>query len=111
MAKTSADTDADAGEPGGWESDAVNPRFLRRFDRWAHPARRFRRKAPVAARGASEILRFAAGILSRLESPAVLHRTRSILGGPLVRPLAEQILDDLLEGLKPPAPPVLPAAA
>src|SRR5208283_4379230 len=97
-------TGANAREKGALA--AVDPRFLKRFDRWTLPARRFRRQRPAPSRGASSLVRFVARILSRLESPAILHRTRTILGGRLVRPLADLVLEDLIPDLDPhPASP------
>src|SRR5271166_2605717 len=101
-------TGANAREKGALA--AVDPRFLKRFDRWTLPARRFRRQRPAPSRGASSLVWFVARILSRLESPAILHRTRTILGGRLVRPLADLVLEDLIPDLEPhpvaTAPPV-----
>jgi len=63
----------------------------------------------------SSLARFVARILSRLQSPAILHRTRTILGGRLVRPLADLVLEDLIPDLEPhpalPRPPTEPPRA
>jgi|SRR5208337_110678 len=97
-------TGANARENGSLA--AVDPRFLQRFDRWTLPARRFRRQRTGSPRGMSSLARFVARILSRLESPAILHRTRTIFGGPLVRPLADLDMEDLIPELEPhPASP------
>ena len=101
-------TGANARENGALA--AVDPRFLKRFDRWTHPARRFRRQRTGSPRGMSSLVRFVAGILSRLQSPAILHRTRTIFGGPLVRPLADLDLEDLIPDLVPHSVATWPAA-